>query len=114
MPKLPECDRVVVDPAKVRDYLLSSTHPIGRFKAVFFRSLGYQESDWPRLVSDLRQLPRSNEALPGQPSPHGRKFEVHGFLVGPSGRQARVVSVWILATGEDAPRLVTVYPGAVS
>jgi len=29
---LPNATKVVIDSAKVRDYLLSSSHPIGRFK----------------------------------------------------------------------------------
>jgi hypothetical protein len=39
--KLPGADRAIVDAAKVRDYLLSPEHPVGRFKAVFFGALGY-------------------------------------------------------------------------
>jgi hypothetical protein len=37
---LPEGSRAVIEPAKLRDYLLSSSHPVGRFKAVFFHALG--------------------------------------------------------------------------
>jgi len=44
--KLPDWERVEIDPAKIRDYLLSSTHPVGRFKAPFFAALGYTEKDW--------------------------------------------------------------------
>jgi len=39
--RLPNGDRAVVDDAKVRDYLLSPTHPVGRFKSVFFMALGF-------------------------------------------------------------------------
>lgn len=31
-------------------------------------------------------------------------------LVGPSGRSADVLSVWIVRTGEELPRFVTAYP----
>jgi hypothetical protein len=34
--KLPNGDRAMVHEAKVRDYLLSTDHPIGRFKARVF------------------------------------------------------------------------------
>jgi len=37
---LPNAERAVVDPVKVRDYLLSAVHPIGRFKARFFVAMG--------------------------------------------------------------------------
>jgi hypothetical protein len=38
---LPNADRAIVDDAKVREYLLSPSHPIGRFKSVFFAGLGF-------------------------------------------------------------------------
>jgi len=113
MPKLPAADRAIIDASKVRDYLLSASHPIGRFKAAFFRRLGYSESDWPRLQADLKSLAQTNDAIPGQSSAHGLKFEVRGALLGPAGKKAHVVSVWIVAKGEDAPRLITVYPGGI-
>ena len=61
--KLPGRGRAVVDPAKLRDYMLSDAHPVGRFKAAFFRSLGYDRADWERLESDLRQLAIRCDAL---------------------------------------------------
>ena len=38
---LPNASQAVVDADKVCDYLLSPSHPIGRFKVVVFRALGY-------------------------------------------------------------------------
>jgi len=108
---LPGTEHAVVDAAKIRDYLLSHEHPIGRFKAVFFESLGYAQIDWTRLQSDLLDLCRSSDAVEGQASQFGRKYEVRGTLKGPSGRHAEVVTVWVVLVGEDAPRFVTAYPG---
>jgi Domain of unknown function (DUF6883) len=39
--RLPGIDDAVVDDGKNRDYLLSESHPVGRFKAAFFSALGY-------------------------------------------------------------------------
>jgi hypothetical protein len=39
--KDPDWEKAEIDPAKIRDYLLSLTHPVGRFKAPFFAALGY-------------------------------------------------------------------------
>lgn len=38
--RLPNADRAAIDAAKIRDYLLSEMHPVGRFKAAFFSTLG--------------------------------------------------------------------------
>lgn len=109
--RLPNGDRAIVDETKVRDYLLSVSHPIGRFKALFFRELGYVEGDWEKLLNELRELGSTGEAHPGQSSEYGQKFEIRGTIEGPSGTRASIVTVWIVLTGEDVPRLVTAYPG---
>jgi len=38
--KLPNSENAVVPPEKLRDYILSPVHPVGRFKSAFFRGLG--------------------------------------------------------------------------
>ncbi|HVW25540.1 MAG TPA: hypothetical protein VHC69_09225 [Polyangiaceae bacterium] len=73
---LPNATRAVVSDAKVREYLLSSSHPIGRFKAAFCRSLGFSEDDWEQLRDALLAIASRDEAFPGQPSTFGRKFEI--------------------------------------
>lgn len=109
--RVPGADLAIVGPAKVRDYLLSPEHPVGRLKAVFFRALGYTKEDWWRLQQDFLALVASEEAVPGQSSDFGQKYEVHGTIQGPSGRRAEVVTVWIILAGERSPRFVTAFPG---
>jgi hypothetical protein len=111
---IPGAEYAIVEVAKVRDYLLSPEHPVGRFKAVFFRSLGYARSDWMRLQADLLALCRSGTATEGPPSAFGEKYEVRGILAGPSGRGAETVTVWMVRTGESFPRFVTAYPSETS
>jgi len=53
--KLPNVEKAVIDFEKLRDYLLSPSHPAGRFEAVFFSSLGYRQEDWQQLEADLRR-----------------------------------------------------------
>ena len=108
--KLPHAERAEVDPEKVLLYLLSDTHPVGWSKARFFVSLGYSPGDWQRLRVDLLRLAREGDASPWQASRFGVKHEVRGRLSGPVGRIRLVASVWIVLSGEDVPRLVTVYP----
>jgi hypothetical protein len=111
MRKLPEADRAIIDVAKVRDYLLSPEHPVGRFKATFFASVGYVRRDWERLRQELVSVAVAGDATPGQPSAFGEKYEVRGSIMGPTGRRFAVVTVWIVLRGESVPRFVTAYPG---
>jgi hypothetical protein len=106
---IPNADRAVIEPAKLHDYLLSRTHPIGRFKAAFFQALGYSSEDWRRLDADLRSQHLSKEA-DDETTPYGRKFVIRATLVGPSDASAVLVSVWVVRAGEDFARFVTAYP----
>ena len=109
--RLPNADLAVIEDAKVRDYLLSGSHPVGRFKSVFFVALGFSGDHWQLLRDALLQLALTGDASPGQPSPFGLKFEIRAILRGPSGRQADVLTVWMVSNGLDFPHFVTAYPG---
>lgn len=111
MARIRNADRALIEAAKLRGYLLSPTHPVGRFKAIFFRSLGYSVSQWRRLEADLRAHLLENETESHEDTPYGRKFTVRGTLEGPNGKRVELVAVWIMAAGEDVPRFVTAYPG---
>lgn len=108
--RLPNADRAVVEDAKVRDYLLSPTHPIGRFKSIFFAALGFSVDGWQLLRDILLDLGRNGDAKPGQPSPYGTKFEIRAIVEGPSGRRAHVTTVWMVSNGQDLPHFVTAFP----
>ncbi len=106
---LPNVDRAVVEPAKVRDYLLSAEHPIGRAKARFFKMLGFARARWPELQQALLAHAAAGQAEVAGPMRYGQKYAVRGILTGPTGRSANVVSVWIVLKDEDVPRFVTAY-----
>ena len=109
--RLPSGGYAIVSNAKICDYLLSPTHPIGHFKAAFFSALGYTIDNWERLQADLLRLALSGEAFVGQANAYGQKYEVRGILTGPLGRQADLITVWIVLNGGTNPEFVTAYPG---
>ena len=111
---LPNVERAIIEPAKLRDYLLSREHPVGRFKVRFFESMGFTRSRWELLESALRGQHLGGDASPTTASEYGQKYEIRAILVGPDGRAAPVVSVWIVRRDEDVPRFVTAYPGGVA
>jgi hypothetical protein len=109
--RLHKPESAVVEVEKVRDYLLSTSHPVGRMKATFFLALGYLEGDWPALRRDLLDFAQLDSATPGRFTRYGNKYEVRGTLKGPSGRAASLQTVWIVRHGEDFPRFITAFPG---
>jgi len=107
---LPNGGSAIIDERKVREYLVSPSHPIGRFKAKFFASLGFRPDNWQELAAALAKVAAKGDAQLVEDNEHGRKYLVSWTLTGPQGRSADIVSVWILRVGDDSPRLVTVYP----
>ena len=100
----------VIDQAKLRDYVLSPIHPVGRFKAAFFTAMGYSRDEWAKLADDLRTQHLGREAEPIEANIFGTKYRIVGPLAGPTGRATSVVSIWIIRRGEQEARLVTLYP----
>ena len=108
--QIPNADRAVIDPAKLHGYLLSRNHPVGRFKAAFFLTLGSSSEGWRQLETDLRDQHLSQDATREERTRYGQKYAIRATLVGPSGSSAEVVSVWVVRTGEEFPRFLTAYP----
>ena len=107
--KLAGANRVQVDDLKIRGYLLSPTHPVGRFKARVFAAAGFGESTAELFVSELRRIAASGEVEETEDIEFGRKYTVSGELRGPAG-VVQVLTVWIQEPAQAAPRLVTVHP----
>jgi hypothetical protein len=44
--RLPGGERAIIDPEKLRDYVLSRVHPVGGLNGACFASLGYEIDNW--------------------------------------------------------------------
>jgi hypothetical protein len=108
--RLPNADDAQVEFEKLRYYLISETHPIGRSKGRFFRSIGFDESRLAVLKHGLIAIARTEDIVEAVASPHGTKYIVDGSIATPSGEQVRLRTVWIVDKGQDNPRFVTAYP----
>jgi len=111
--KLPNVERAIIDADKLRNYLLSSAHPVGQFKAVFFQQMGYSPENWEVLEQHLRERILSQDVTKVEESSYGQKFIIEGPLAGPAGETVQIVTVWVILKGESIPRFVTAYPGGL-
>ncbi len=113
MARLPNAIKAIIETEKLRGYILSSTHPVGRFKAAIFRRLGYSTENWEVFERSLRELILTQDASEAEESRYGKKYIVEGLLVGPSGGTMQIVTVWVILKGENIPRFITAYPGGL-
>ena len=108
---LPNAELAEIDSEKLLGYLLSPTHPVGKFKARFFAVLGYSADEWQTFEADLRIQHLSQDAEPGEVTPYGQPYTIRAILKGPNGESALVTSVWFVRPFTPAPHFVTAYPG---
>ena len=76
--KLPSADKVQIDERKVRGYLLSRSHPVGRFKARVFAAVGFDESTAAAFIAELRRIALAGEVSEAEEMEFGRKYTVPG------------------------------------
>jgi hypothetical protein len=101
--KLSNGGQASIDPRKITEYCLSTSHEDGRHKARLFASvLGLTIGHADQLLEALR------DAAVGKHDQYGQRFSVDFDLTGPAG-VATIRSCWIIPPGESVPRLVTCY-----
>jgi hypothetical protein len=83
--RLPNASSLVIDPRKLREYVLNFEHPTGKYKAAFFAQMDYIAIHWQELEKDIREQHLVLPAEAGQNSPFGLKYTITGPLAGPSG-----------------------------
>lgn len=109
--RLPNAEKAIIEAEKLQGYILSPTHPVGRFKAAVFQRLGYSVDNWETFEQSLRKLILTQSAVQVEESQYGKKFLVEGPFAGLSGRTMKIVTIWVILKEESVPRFVTAYPG---
>ena len=107
---LPHRESAYIPQAKLTGYLLSETHPVGRFKAQLLYAVGLDATNAQILERALIDIARENEVSETNSTPYGTIYVIDGTLRTPSGTVLQVRTVWIIATGESRPRFITAYP----
>ena len=82
----------------------------GGGKARFFTHFGFRREEWTVLADALREHARANPVADSISDADGVTYLVEGPLQTPSGRTPRIRSVWLMESGELAPRFITAYP----
>jgi hypothetical protein len=108
--ELPNKFHAYVSIDKITDYLLSETHIVGRSKARFFRSFGFDETNVSQFEQGLIHIAQIELVAEITETIYGKKYVIDGDLETPSGDIIHLRTVWIIETGDDIPKLVTAYP----
>jgi hypothetical protein len=107
---IPNAQKAIIAPEKLRDYLLNPGHRKGSSKAKLLIRCGYNSEAWQQLEADLRAQHLSAEVFCVTQNAYGERYEIRAELHTPSGRQRMVRSIWQIDRGTDVPKLITMYP----
>lgn len=107
---LPNREKAHIPSAKLYDYLLSSSHSVGKSKAKFFRGFGFNEDNATLLETRLLSIAHMEDVVKLVTSPFGIKYTIDGVLMTPMDMTVNVRTVWIIEMDEDEPRFVTAHP----
>lgn len=107
--RLPNRKNLIIPKEKLTEYLLSEIHATGKFKARFFRSLGFNETNVGLLEKSIRKV-AEQPIREDSTSPYGTKYVIDGEIETPSGKAIQMRTVWIIEKGQRRPRFITIYP----
>ena len=108
--RLPNSEQAVVTREKITKYLLSTTNPSGRSKALFFLRFGFSADSWEDLARALKLQGTVHSVVRTVETNHGFRYYVDGVIETPDGRNPRVRTVWQVDLGSNYPRLITAHP----
>lgn len=83
---------------------------MGKHKAVFFRSIGFNEGNIDLLTKCLLDIVHTNDILNKVVNQFGINYKVDGSFQAPNGSIIRLTTAWTVDAGKRAPRLVSAYP----
>ena len=110
MLEFPNRENAYIPLSKLKNYLLSETHSVGKSKAKLLRSLGFNEMNIDILMQGLISIAHSGEVKEVLSSTHGVKYVIDGSLRTPAGGFIKIRTVWITDKDQFRPRFVTAYP----
>ena len=106
----PDFSKAFIGRAKTRDYLLAPKHAKGQSKAKFFLNGGFEGERWELLERALIEHAQAHPVSRVSRGAFGVKYTIDGELVTPSGRKARVRTVWMIPDTTLQLGFVTSYP----
>jgi hypothetical protein len=110
MATLPDAHRAIIDAEKLRDYVLSPDHDLGKHKArVFMSALGIGRDSWAYLREQIATRVLVAEVSEVRTGRHGVRYSVPMLIEGLNGQTHEVTTGWIIDQEGAPPRLTTAY-----
>ena len=93
---------------KITDYLLKWRPD--NDKSQFLKRAGYSQSNWRRLLEDIRNHILTLEAEFLEGTAYGELWKIRGTLKGPNGTSISVVTIWMKEKYTGLTKFITLFP----
>lgn len=110
MAELPNKEKVYISLEKLKDYLLSETHAVGKSKAKLLLSFGFHKANVHLLKEGFIAIAQKGKIKEAVQSAYGVKYIIDGTLATPDGGFIEMRTVWVIDKSQAEPRFVTAYP----
>ena len=105
---LPGADRLVIPVEKFTNYALDPQRQ--KDKAIAFeKALGYNLDNFEKLIENIKRNITKFPAIPKPDIGYGQRYQVTVVLTGENGKQAKVLTAWIIDKNAKQTRLISVY-----
>ncbi len=101
-------ENTFISQEKLTDYLL--VFKKRNDKSRWLAKLGYTVENWKVLERDLRKQILSLDVVPIEKTEYGQLYEIKGELTGPNGISLSVCTIWMIETGTDISKFITMFP----
>lgn len=106
---LPNHKRAFIALEKLSDYCLNPFHPVGKDKAIVFKSvLNLTQKDDVFLKTAILKGLAINEAIEGIEDNYGKRYSVD-IKISNLDKEAKIRTGWIIKKGESFPRFTTCF-----
>ncbi len=109
MKRLPADAKLLVEPAKIKDYLFNRNHPVGQTKADYFLGKGFSDKHPKIFIEALKEHARTRPVANKSVCSQETKIGIECNLNFPDGKERCIRTVWIHQK-DGQYRLVTAYP----
>jgi outer membrane lipoprotein-sorting protein len=105
---LPNADKAIIPIEKLLNYSLDYDKDPNKATA-FHLALGYSKKNAGKLIENIKSNIQKYSAIHKGNNGYGDIYELVLNLKGENGKNANVLTAWIVDNGVDIPRLMNVY-----
>ncbi|MBI5325061.1 MAG: hypothetical protein HZB41_07300 [Ignavibacteriae bacterium] len=93
---------------KIVNYLLKNR--LKNDKSGFLNKAGYNQSNYHKLIEDIRSQILPLDAEFQRENPYGKIYSIQGSLDTPMNKKLSIITIWFIEYSSNKTKFITLYP----